>query len=89
MQPPPPPRPRSKMDSLIFMPDSIKAAKAEESAAVNKEPLSVSRWDSEEKRRVIEKEIEVEVEAENVERPVDLYKVHLCSQIFISCWHCI
>ncbi|KAM7471178.1 hypothetical protein LguiA_009361 [Lonicera macranthoides] len=73
-KPPPPPRPRSKMDSLIFMPDSIKAVKAEETAAVNKEPLSVSRWDSEEKRRVIEKEIEVEVEAENVERPVDLYK---------------
>lgn len=77
------------MDSLIFMPDSIKAAKVEEIAAVNKEPHSVSRWDSEEKRKAIEKEIDVDVEVENVARPVDLYKVPLSSQTFLSCWDCI
>lgn len=52
-KPPPAPRMRSKMDSLIFMPDLVKAANPEE---------------------VADRELEVEVEVENVERPVDLYK---------------
>ncbi|KAK2986131.1 hypothetical protein RJ640_024680, partial [Escallonia rubra] len=64
-KPPPAPRMRSKMDSLIFMPDSVKDAKVEETAALRKDLSSESKEVT---------DIEVEVEAENVERPVDLYK---------------
>ncbi|KAK3040886.1 hypothetical protein RJ639_027881 [Escallonia herrerae] len=66
-KPPPPPRMRSKMDALIFMPDSVKDAKVEETAALRKDLFSESK-------EVTDIEAEVEVEAENVERPVDLYK---------------
>ncbi|KAK3040201.1 hypothetical protein RJ639_028913 [Escallonia herrerae] len=66
-KPPPAPRMRSKMDSLIFMPDSVKDAKVEETAALRKDLFSESK-------EVTDVEAEVEVEAENVERPVDLYK---------------
>ncbi|EYU41032.1 hypothetical protein ABFS82_07G095700 [Erythranthe guttata] len=59
-KPPPAPRMKSKMDSLMFMPDSIKKAKVEEPVVQD--------------RQEIEKEVENEVEPENVERPVDLYK---------------
>lgn len=74
-KPPPPPRARSKMDSLIFMPDSVKAAIVGETATVNKESLSAAHWDVEKKsKEVIDTEVDVEVEVEKVERPVDLYK---------------
>lgn len=75
LQPPPAPRMRSKMDSLIFMPDLVKAANPEETAMLNKVQSSVPQSDSEFKNKeVADREIEVEVEVENVERPVDLYK---------------
>ncbi|KAF8083693.1 hypothetical protein N665_0756s0011 [Sinapis alba] len=51
------PRARNKMESLLFLPDTVKAASG--SGADLQEP---------------KKEPEVEVEVENVERPVDLYK---------------
>lgn len=69
---PPPPRPRSKMDSLLFMPDSVRTAKVEETTKGNT-PMPGLSLDAKE----IEKEEankQVEVEIENVERPVDLYK---------------
>nr|GMC69421.1 G patch domain-containing protein TGH [Ipomoea batatas] len=69
-KPPPAPRARSKMDSLIFMTDSVKSAKVEES--VTDRLFSVSEASQEEIRT--QKEIEAEIEVENVERPVDLYK---------------
>ncbi|CAN6877663.1 unnamed protein product [Brassica oleracea] len=55
------PRARNKMDSLLFLPDTVKAASGSGARQVSdlQEP---------------EKEPEVEVEVENVERPVDLYK---------------
>lgn len=69
-KPPPAPRTRSKMDSLIFMPDLIEAAKPEENAIV-----SLSQSGNEyNNKEAADREEEVEVEVENVERPVDLYK---------------
>ncbi|CAN8264907.1 unnamed protein product [Cochlearia groenlandica] len=52
------PRARNKMDSLIFLPDTVKAASGSGASLSAQEP----------------KEPEVEVQVENVERPVDLYK---------------
>jgi len=52
------------MDSLVFLPDTVKAASARQ----------VSESQVPKKETSIE-EPEVEVEVENVERPVDLYKV--------------
>ncbi|CAA0833284.1 G patch domain-containing protein TGH [Striga hermonthica] len=73
-KPPPAPRVRSKMDSLLFMPDSIKTATVEEHV-VNEQASSVAQT---QKRKpgmeTADKEIQDEVEIENVERPVDLYK---------------
>ncbi|AED93116.1 SWAP (Suppressor-of-White-APricot)/surp domain-containing protein [Arabidopsis thaliana] len=60
---PPAPRARNKMDSLVFLPDTVKAASARQ----------VSESQVPKKETSIE-EPEVEVEVENVERPVDLYK---------------
>ncbi|KAJ0248737.1 G patch domain-containing protein TGH [Hirschfeldia incana] len=55
------PRARNKMDSLLFLPDTVKAASGSGARQVSdlEEPM---------------KEPEVEVAVENVERPVDLYK---------------
>ncbi|KAL6528097.1 hypothetical protein OROHE_015047 [Orobanche hederae] len=65
--PPPAPRARSKLDSLIFMPDSH--------VAVGKASVLVPQMH---KGRPVtettEKEVKNEVEVENIERPVDLYK---------------
>ncbi|KAF3437303.1 hypothetical protein FNV43_RR20056 [Rhamnella rubrinervis] len=65
-KPPPAPRMRSKIDTLIFTPDSVKARDREETAKPSR--------DQRISEDAAEKEIEVEVEVENVERPVDLYK---------------
>lgn len=63
------------MDSLIFMPDLVKAATSEETANLNKFPYSSAQSNGEFKEKEeAERENEAEVEAENVERPVDLYK---------------
>lgn len=70
-KPPPAPRSRSKMDSLIFMPDLLKAAKPEENARAS---LSQSENEYNINKEAPEREDEVEIEVENVERPVDLYK---------------
>ncbi|KAK9080365.1 hypothetical protein SSX86_000123 [Deinandra increscens subsp. villosa] len=70
-KPPPPPRSRSKLDSLIFMPDYIKAATEE------KNTISSPQVDGKKRTNVMDVEDKVEdenVEVENVERPVDLYK---------------
>ncbi|KAK6250154.1 hypothetical protein SCA6_004159 [Theobroma cacao] len=70
-KPPPPPRMRSKMDSLLFMPDSVQGAKLED--VIANRDLPVAQTDAHKTiGDVAEKEIEIEVE--NVERPVDLYK---------------
>lgn len=74
-KPPPAPRPRSKMDTLIFMPDPAVAAKVEENVMLGSDQSSLSKVGREEKDRdIVDEEIKVEVNVENVERPVDLYK---------------
>ncbi|KAJ4838590.1 hypothetical protein Tsubulata_047105 [Turnera subulata] len=70
-KPPPPPRIRSKMDSLIFTSDSIKPTKLEETVVPRRIQQSSALEVSED---VADREIDVEVPIENVERPVDLYK---------------
>ncbi|XWS37204.1 hypothetical protein CRYUN_Cryun19dG0023000 [Craigia yunnanensis] len=71
-KPPPAPRMRSKIDSLLFMPDSVKDVKPEEDVITNSD-LPVSQTDAQKTiEDVAGKEIEIAVE--NVERPVDLYK---------------
>lgn len=73
-KPPPAPRIRSKMDSLIFMPDSMKAKNIDETV-INRDSLATPKSDAQGiNKDVADKEVEVEVEVENVERPVDLYK---------------
>lgn len=60
------------MDSFIFLPDSVKPTKLEESDAVNKGPYTAPQSDAQEmSKNVADKETEVD----NIERPVDLYKV--------------
>lgn len=73
-QPPPAPRIKSKMDSLIFMSNSVKTPRLEESIAANNDRYSAPQSDAPEMSRDVTKEIEADVEVENVERPVDLYK---------------
>ncbi|KAK4487520.1 hypothetical protein RD792_005836, partial [Penstemon davidsonii] len=74
-KPPPPPRARSKIDSLIFMPDSVKTASKEEDIATERSSsLHPQKDNRKQGKETTEKEVEIEVEVENVERPVDLYK---------------
>lgn len=64
------------MDSLIFIPDSVKPVKVEETAAAFTDSLSVPRPGSEDiSSKEAIGEFQNDVEVENVERPVDLYKV--------------
>ncbi|XP_021761241.1 G patch domain-containing protein TGH-like [Chenopodium quinoa] len=60
-KPPPAPKIRGKVDSLIFAPDTAKMKKTEDIS--NELSMDMSS-----------KEAEVTVEVENIERPVDLYK---------------
>ncbi|XP_065860664.1 G patch domain-containing protein TGH isoform X2 [Euphorbia lathyris] len=74
-KPPPPPRMRSKMDSFVFTSDSSKATMLEGNIPSNRDQVSVPLTDTEEMgKHIANSEKEVEVETENVERPVDLYK---------------
>ena len=64
------------MDSLIFTSDSVKGTKVEEpvTAKKNISPVKQSA-DQDIIKSATENEIEGHVEVENIERPVDLYKV--------------
>lgn len=76
MQPPPAPRSRSKLDSLVFLPDSVKAAKLEDDVSGDRSESSLRLQEGrKEGKEMVDQEIEVEAEPENIERPVDLYKV--------------
>ncbi|KAF8005787.1 hypothetical protein BT93_K0157 [Corymbia citriodora subsp. variegata] len=72
-KPPPAPRVRSKMDSLFFIPDTVKLTKVEESAVTSTDTLSVP-LDNQQSNDIDEKMSEDKVEVESVGRPVDLYK---------------
>lgn len=79
LQPPPAPRSKSKIETLIFTSDSVKATKEEETIIVKRDSYHIPQPEP----QGISKDVaddesggEVEVEnVENVERPVDLYKV--------------
>ncbi|WCJ22025.1 G patch domain-containing protein TGH [Euphorbia peplus] len=75
-KPPPPPRMKSKMDSFVFTSDSVKATMLEGNIPPNRDQLATSSFTDPEEmsKQIVNGEKEVEVEAENVERPVDLYK---------------
>ncbi|MCD9645329.1 hypothetical protein HAX54_034184 [Datura stramonium] len=70
MQPPPAPRARSKLDSLVYLPDSVKAPKLKDDVSGD----SLQEGHMEKGKEMVDQEIEVDVEPENIERPVDLYK---------------
>lgn len=61
------------MDSLVFTSDSLKSTTMDEPVA-SKLPIAVSEPEQLGKEES-DKEIEVNVEVEKIERPVDLYKV--------------
>lgn len=63
------------------MPDSMKAKNIDETV-ITRDSLATPKSDAQGiNKDVADKEIEVEVEVENVERPVDLYKV-----ILVAVW---
>ncbi|KAJ9677122.1 hypothetical protein PVL29_022229 [Vitis rotundifolia] len=71
-KPPPAPRRRSKMDSLVFTSDSVKSTTVDETVTSK---LPVAQLDPQQfSKDVNDREIEVNVEVEKVERPIDLYK---------------
>ncbi|XP_062116890.1 G patch domain-containing protein TGH [Humulus lupulus] len=72
-KPPPAPRTRSKMDTLIFTADSVKSKNVEGTTTENRDPYAIHQSDVQ-GISMADKEIEDEVVVENVERPVDLYK---------------
>ncbi|KAJ4960699.1 hypothetical protein NE237_020609 [Protea cynaroides] len=72
---PPPPRVKSRMETLIFTTDSVKTTRAEQSVTANKDALPVSQSEPQEKNKETNtREIDGEMQNANVERPVDLYK---------------
>ena len=76
LQPPPAPRMRSKIDTLIFT-DSVKGKSIDETSTKDGVSFSKPHTNTQSiSKDVADKEVEeVPVEVENVERPVDLYKV--------------
>lgn len=67
---------RGKIDTLIFTADSVKANSTNGRGTGNSVSFTSPQSDTQGiSKDVAEKEIESEVPVENVERPVDLYKV--------------
>ncbi|WJX90160.1 hypothetical protein P8452_72087 [Trifolium repens] len=74
-KPAPAPRIRSKMDTLIFTSDSVKGTKVEEPVTAKKDiPVLQQSANKDIVKSITESETQEEVEVENIERPVDLYK---------------
>ncbi|XP_008453349.1 G patch domain-containing protein TGH isoform X2 [Cucumis melo] len=71
-KPPPAPRMRSKLDTLIFTSNSVKSTKVEES--LTSTPSSLPQSNAEEKDTDGSENVNEKVEVECVDRPVDLYK---------------
>lgn len=64
------------MDTLIFTSDLVKGTKVDEPATAKKDISPVRQSaNQDEIQSIAENETEVHVEVENIERPVDLYKV--------------
>lgn len=64
------------MDSLIFTADSVKSNKVEESLAAKQYISHVQEFANQDiTKSITENETKGDEEVENIERPVDLYKV--------------
>lgn len=78
LQPPPAPRTKSKMDTLIFMPDTNAASEVKKSATLDRDLPSISQLGNKENDGdLVEDDIKDSMEVEHIERPVDLYKVRM------------
>ncbi|KAL2338275.1 hypothetical protein Fmac_012721 [Flemingia macrophylla] len=74
-KPPPAPRIRSKMDSLIFTSDSVKVNKVDGPVFSKKDITPLQQLTNDDMTKSFtENKTEGDVEVENIERPVDLYK---------------
>ncbi|KAM5571061.1 G patch domain-containing protein TGH [Rosa sericea] len=74
-KPAPAPRSKSKIETLIFTSDSVKATKEEETIIVKRDSYQMPQPEAQGiSKDVADNESGGEVEVENVERPVDLYK---------------
>lgn len=73
------------MDSLIFTSDSAKGTKVEEAVTAKKNISPVQQYATKDiTKSALENENENgDVEVENIERPVDLYKVTLLTTYLI------
>ncbi|URE29360.1 hypothetical protein MUK42_17224 [Musa troglodytarum] len=75
LTPAPLPRPRSKMETLIFMTESIKDVKSEETNTIRKDFMHISHSESNVAEKHLDtKEPEIEQSSASVQKPVDLYK---------------
>lgn len=73
----------------MFMLDSVKASKVEETVGANRGQLTTFTSDaSEVSEDATDKENEAEVEVENLERPVDLYKVSFFYSPYFTMFWC-
>lgn len=66
------------------MSDSVKSTKTEEIVKSNWDSLPVTQFDDENTSKDVSQE-EIKVEAESVERPVDLYKVFFFAFHLLEC----
>ncbi|CAN4086190.1 unnamed protein product [Withania somnifera] len=73
-KPLPAPCARSKLDSLIYLPDSVKAPKLEDDVSRGRSQFSLQEGHIEKGKEMADQEIEVDAEPANIEMPVDLYK---------------
>ncbi|CAK9330021.1 unnamed protein product [Citrullus colocynthis] len=71
-KPPPAPRMRSKLDTLIFTSNSVKPTKVEE--PLTSTPHSLPQSNAGEKDKDASENVNENVEVECVDRPIDLYK---------------
>lgn len=74
-KPPPLPRPRSKMETLVFMTESLKSSKIEETNSANGDSKHISQTEVQEiEKQPTANEPDTEPSPASVQRPVDLYK---------------
>nr|XP_019710120.1 G patch domain-containing protein TGH homolog isoform X2 [Elaeis guineensis] len=74
-KPPPLPRPRSKMETLIFMTESLKSSKTEETRSATRDSKHISPSEVQEvQKQPTANEPDMEPSTTSVQRPVDLYK---------------
>ncbi|KAM0944272.1 putative G patch domain-containing protein [Dioscorea sansibarensis] len=82
-KPPPLPRARSRMETLIFTTDSAKNVQPGKTVAAERDELPVSQPKILEETKLNAEEADNELNLANVERPVDLYK-HVLSSLMIQ-----